>query len=68
MIQEALLQDIPGPFELEVSVNTRGEIRFTSVILLTLKFVLFVCLILYVPSTIFQLCRDGSFWVALVLS
>ena len=31
----------------------------------------FVCLfdlILYVPSTIFQLCRDGSFWVEPVLS
>ena len=30
------------------------------------KFVLFVCLfdlILYVPSTIFQLNRDGSSWV-----
>ena len=27
MIQEALLQDIPGPFELEVSVCTRGEYR-----------------------------------------
>ena len=25
-------------------------------------------LILYVPSTIFQLCRDGSSWVELVLS
>ena len=25
-------------------------------------------LILYVPSTIFQLCRDGSFWVEPVLS
>ena len=30
--------------------------------------VLFVCLILYVPSTIFQLCRDGSSWVEPVLS
>ena len=68
MIQEALLQDIPGPFELEVSVYTRGEYGFKSFILLTLKFVLFVCLILYVPSTIFQLCRDGSFWVEPVLS
>ena len=32
---------------------------------------LFVCLfdlILYVPSTIFQLCRDGSSWVKPVLS
>ena len=31
----------------------------------------FVCLfdlILYVPSTIFQLCRDGSSWVEPVLS
>ena len=37
MIQEALLQDIPGPFELEVSVYTRGEYGFTSFILLTLK-------------------------------
>ena len=25
-------------------------------------------LILYVPSTIFQLCRDGSYWVEPVLS
>ena len=34
-------------------------------------YVLFVCLmgfILYVPSTIFQLCRDGSSWVEPVLS
>ena len=37
MIQEALLQDIPGPFELEVSVYTHGEYGFTSFILLTLK-------------------------------
>ena len=29
---------------------------------------LFVCLILYVPSTIFQLLRDGSIWVEPVLS
>ena len=29
---------------------------------------LFVCLILYVPSTIFQLYRDGSSWVEPVLS
>ena len=29
---------------------------------------LFVCLILYVPSTIFQLNRDGSSWVQPVLS
>ena len=30
--------------------------------------ILFVCLILYVPSTIFQLNRDGSSWVEPVLS
>ena len=29
---------------------------------------LFVCLILYVPSTIFQLNREGSSWVEPVLS
>ena len=29
---------------------------------------LFVCLILYVPSTIFQLYRDESSWVEPVLS
>ena len=29
---------------------------------------MFFDLILYIPSTIFQLCRDGSFCVELVLS
>ena len=33
-----------------------------------LMFVCFVCLILYVPSTIFQLYRDVSSWVEPVLS
>ena len=35
-------------------------------VILSHRVVLFVCLfdmILYVPSTIFQLCQDGSSWV-----
>ena len=35
------------------------------------EMVIFLCLfdlILYIPSTIFQLCRDGSSWVEPVLS
>ena len=31
-------------------------------------FICFVCLILYIPSKIFQLCRDGSSWYEPVLS
>ena len=31
------------------------------------RFDLFVCLILYIPSTIFQFKRDGSSWVESVL-
>ena len=51
--------------------SSRSEIK---VILLQLQsdiVCLFVCLfdlILYVPSTIFQLNRDGSSWVEAVLS
>ena len=32
------------------------------------SYVCLIDLILYVPSTIFQLCRDGSSWVEPVLS
>ena len=42
-----------------VSLYYRGVIGYL--------FCLFV-VILYVPSTIFQLCRDGSSWVEPVLS
>ena len=38
------------------------------VVLSTMKCHLFVCLILYIQSTIFQLYRDGSSWVEPVLS
>ena len=43
------------------------RVKLTSAILFSYTF-LFVCLVLYVQSTIFQLCRDGSSWVEPVLS
>ena len=50
-----------GILELEVTFN------IISILLLYMDVCLFV-LILYVPSTIFQLYRDGSSWVEPVLS
>ena len=50
--------------------NNHGKliIDYTSKIILTLhKTVISIVLILYVPSTIFQLNRDGSSWVEPVL-
>ena len=41
---------------------------FTSSLILSILFVCLFVLILYVPSTIFQLNRDGSFLVEPVLS
>ena len=43
--------------------NNLGSIRMDGVTSFCL-----IDLILYVPSTIFQLYRDGSFWVEPVLS
>ena len=46
-------------------------IRFYDMFVIRIWLVLFVCLfdlILHVPSTIFQLNRDGSSWVEPVLS
>ena len=40
----------------------------TIIVLMTLLFVCLFDLILYVPSTIFQVNRDGSSWVEPVLS
>ena len=54
-----------------VECLSRYLIQGTICILLStgsFLFVCFVCLILYVTSTIFQLNRDGSSWVEAVLS
>ena len=47
----------------------RGCLQFVIVVFPDHTHLLFLFdLILYVPSTIFQLCRDGSSWVEPVLS
>ena len=51
------------PVRLE-STAPRSRVKHsTTEPLHSLSDVVFVCLILYVPSTIFQLLRDGSSWV-----
>ena len=49
------------------SIAERFSMLFFVLSILEWPF-LFVCLILYVPSTIFQLNRDGPSWVEPVLS
>ena len=54
----------------QYELSTYAEVGLGSSLLIFIV-VLFVCLfdlILYVPSTIFQLYRDGSSWVESVLS
>ena len=45
-----------------------AQSHLNKVIFLCMYLFCLIDLILYVPSTIFQLCRDGSAWVEPVLS
>ena len=56
MISERIADDIPP------------KIKILNMVIPILCFVCLIDLILYVPSTIFQLNRDGSSWVEPVLS
>ena len=68
-----LLTFIKLPFVIKIFVLSIFEWLFYTGFTVVCNFLLFVCLflvdlILYVPSIIFQLNRDGSSWVEPVLS
>ena len=71
-VQEHLLLVLPsGPWGGVKSCKLCGDLRWHTLNCEILKSLFFVCwfdLILYVPSTTFQLNRDGSPWVEPVLS
>ena len=67
-ISVALLHNIMTIVHIGFGIFQRNIESFSHTVLLSYKFVCLFDLILYVPSTIFQLYRDGSSWVEPVLS